>query len=69
MICHLVGYDPAAITYDLTRYVGAKSKCLRIDKLRRLCPEFVPTPLADGLRATIDWFLREKAITLPPPAV
>lgn len=55
-ICKHVGYDPAAVQYDTSRYVGAKSKCLGVDKLRALLPDFRPTSLDEGLSRTIEWF-------------
>lgn len=67
-ICELVGYDVEKITYDSTRYVGAKSKCLRIEKLKRLQTDFQPTPLTEGLRQTIAWFVENREATLPAPA-
>jgi len=65
LICEMVGYDESKIIFDTNRYVGAKSKCLRIEKLRKLCPGFTHTPLIDGLRQTIAWFIEQKAVTLP----
>lgn len=55
LICATIGYDPAAIQYDTSRYVGAKSKCLEITKLRRLLPSFAPRSLAEGLPPVIRW--------------
>jgi GDP-L-fucose synthase len=55
LICAEVGYDPARIEYDTSRYVGARSKCLEIGKLRRLLPDFAPTSLAAGLPPVIAW--------------
>jgi GDP-L-fucose synthase len=55
-ICAAVDYDPALIQYDTSRYVGAKSKCLDVGKLKSIVPAFVPTPLKEGLKQTIDWF-------------
>jgi GDP-L-fucose synthase len=55
LICREVGYDPAAIQYDASRYVGAKSKCLDIAKLKSLLPDFLPTPLDEGMPKVIDW--------------
>lgn len=55
-ICRHVDYDPALIQYDTSRYVGAKSKCLDVGKLRSLVPDFVPTSLDEGLGRTIQWF-------------
>lgn len=56
MICNRVGYDFDAIEFDTTRYVGARSKCLEIDRLRTLIPDLSLTPLNTALDATIDWF-------------
>lgn len=61
VICRHVGFDPQAIRYDESRYVGAKSKCLEIDKLRRLLPGYAPMALERGLPATIDW-MREHLL-------
>lgn len=68
LICTEVGYDPAEISYDTTRYVGATSKCLDVGKLRRLLPEFRPQALAAGLRSTIAWFREHEVKLLPPRA-
>jgi GDP-L-fucose synthase len=61
LICAEVGYDPAAIRYDTSRYVGARSKCLEIEKLRRLLPDFSPMSLAEGLPPVIAW-VREALV-------
>lgn len=50
-----VGYDPAAIKYDTSRYVGARSKCLEIGKLQRLVPDLAPISLEKGLPPVIAW--------------
>jgi GDP-L-fucose synthase len=60
-ICRIVGYGPARIHYDTSRYVGATSKCLGIEKLRRLVPEYRTTSLEQGLKATIAWFYESRA--------
>lgn len=65
LICEIVGYDHNRIEYDTSRYVGAKSKCLVVDKLRDLLPDLVPTPLEQGLSETINWFLSEREKLLP----
>jgi GDP-L-fucose synthase len=66
IICDRVGYDFNAIQFDMTRYVGARSKCLSIDKLRRLKPDYRPRPLTDGLASTIEWFWQNREALLPP---
>lgn len=55
LICARAGYDPEKVVYDTSKYVGAKSKCLEIGKLKRLVPDFSPRLLADGLPVVIDW--------------
>jgi GDP-L-fucose synthase len=54
-ICELVNYDAVKIQYDTSRYVGVRSKQLSIRKLRKLLPEFEPTPIQQALEATIRW--------------
>jgi GDP-L-fucose synthase len=52
-VCGLVGYDPALIQYDTSKYVGVRSKQLVVHKLRGLLPSFQLTPLAAGLEETV----------------
>jgi GDP-L-fucose synthase len=56
-ICAIVGFDPSQIRYDRSRYVGARSKVLRIDRLKGYLPHFQPRPLTQGLQETIEWCL------------
>ncbi|HEY1684466.1 MAG TPA: NAD-dependent epimerase/dehydratase family protein [Tepidisphaeraceae bacterium] len=87
-ICHIVDYPADAIQYDTSKYVGAKSKCLDITKLRQklalnsrdLTSPGIPgvvdsrlsgselklTSLEAGLEWTIQWFIANKNILLPP---
>jgi GDP-L-fucose synthase len=67
LICDQVAYPFDRVRFDPTRYVGARSKCLDIAKLRRLVPEARFTPLAIGLARTIEWF-RTEAPHLVRPA-
>ena len=60
IICQQVGYPVEKIEYDLSRYVGARSKCLDVTRLRQKLPELTLTPLAEGLARTIDWFWSEQ---------
>ncbi len=62
LICTQVGYNAEAIQFDTTRYVGAKSKCLVVDKLHRYLPDLQLTPLSVGLASTIDWFYANPAL-------
>jgi GDP-L-fucose synthase len=61
LICERVGYDAGRIRYDTDRYVGAASKCLAVNRLRRYLPDACLTPLETGLDRTIAWFTREGA--------
>jgi len=65
LICEKVGYDFNAIQFDTSRYVGARSKCLVVKKLRSLIPDLTMTPLDVGLERTIDWFWREREMLFP----
>jgi GDP-L-fucose synthase len=67
IICDQLGYDFNAIQFDTTRYVGARSKCLSIDKLRRLMPTFQPRSITAGLASTIEWFWQNQASLLAAP--
>ncbi|MGQ0636929.1 MAG: NAD-dependent epimerase/dehydratase family protein [Planctomycetaceae bacterium] len=63
-ICEEAGYEFERIAFDTSRYVGARSKCLVVDKLRRLYPGFAQTPLREGLAQTIAWFREHPAAYL-----
>jgi GDP-L-fucose synthase len=71
-ICDIVGYDATQIRYDETRYTGARTKFLRIDKLRDLLRgvDAGYTPLEQGLRETIDWMggQPDRSASTPAPA-
>lgn len=56
IICNYVGYDKNLIEYDVTKYVGAKSKCLNINKIKSLFPEYKQMSIQTGIEETIDWF-------------
>jgi GDP-L-fucose synthase len=55
-ICGEVGYPADAIQYDTSRYVGAESKCLNLEKIKKILPEYRLTPLDIGLKQVIRWF-------------
>lgn len=57
-VCDLVGVPPQEISYDVTKYVGAKSKLLDVAKLNVILPGRKTTPLRDGLAKTVDWLRR-----------
>jgi len=56
IVCELTGVDFGSVEFDLSGYVGAKSKVLKIDKLRSLIGDPKFTSLKDGLKRTVDWF-------------
>jgi GDP-L-fucose synthase len=56
-LADIVGIDKSAITYDTSKYVGATSKFLIVDKLRYILPHFKPKPLEVGLRQIVEWYL------------
>jgi GDP-L-fucose synthase len=62
LICAQVGYDFTAIQFDASRYVGAESKCLGVEKLGNLLSNLTLTPLDTGLAKTIDWFWKERGM-------
>lgn len=55
-ICTLTDYPFTKINYDLSKYVGARSKVLSIDKLRAIQPDYAPRTLEEGLASTVSWF-------------
>jgi GDP-L-fucose synthase len=61
-ICRLVGYDFSKIQFDTAKYVGVKSKRLSTQKLKGILGELKRTDLESGLRQTVDWFARQKAL-------
>jgi GDP-L-fucose synthase len=62
LICDQVGFDRELVHYDTTKYVGARSKCLRVDKLRSLMPALRLTPLEEGMASTVDWYCTQGAV-------
>jgi len=63
-ICEITGYNFSSISFDTTKYVGAKSKCLNVNKLRTFLPAYKTSSLEQGLKKTIDWFYKEKVYDL-----
>ncbi len=55
-ICNTVGYPFEKIEFDQTKYVGARSKVLSIEKLKRAVPELKLSPLESGLEQTVEWY-------------
>ncbi|XTZ19805.1 MAG: NAD-dependent epimerase/dehydratase family protein, partial [cyanobacterium endosymbiont of Rhopalodia fuxianensis] len=65
LICEEVDYDFNQIKFDTSRYIGARSKCLVVDKLKESLPNFKLTPLELGLAKTIEWFWLEQEKLVP----
>ena len=59
-VCDIVGYDFNQIKFDKTKYVGAKSKCLDISKLKKLMPDYSPKNLQEGLEETVRWVYQNR---------
>ena len=64
LICDKVGYPFESIQFDVSRYVGARSKCLVVDKLKKTMAELKLKPLEAGLAQTIDWLMQEETAAL-----
>lgn len=62
LICERLGYNRDAISYDTSRYVGARSKRLGVQKLRQRIPDLRLTPLDVGLAATIEWHRSQHSV-------
>jgi GDP-L-fucose synthase len=69
-LCDMIGYDHAQIEYDLSRYVGARSKVLSIEKIRGALPKWKPIPLREGLEEIVQWYLSSThaSVASAPPA-
>lgn len=64
MICLNIGYPIEDIEYDTSQYVGAKSKCLNVSKIKAALPHYTLQPLELGLKKTIDWFYETQAFRI-----
>jgi GDP-L-fucose synthase len=52
----LVDFSTAQIQYDESRYVGATSKVLAIQRLKEALPQFTVRPLSKGLAEVVRWY-------------
>jgi len=64
-ICRIVGFPDRDIQYDTTRYVGATTKLLDIEKLRAALPGYSTVSLEEGLHNCIQWFYASRAYGPP----
>jgi GDP-L-fucose synthase len=53
IICDIIDYDFESIRFDVSKYVGAKSKCLSIEKMKNLLATHDVTPITVGIQRTI----------------
>ena len=61
LLCDIVGYDQSKIVYDESKYTGAKSKCLNVEKVKKLLEDDCNmTPLSKGLQQAVAWFEENK---------
>ena len=54
-ISNILNYDATQIVYNTNKFVGVKSKCLDISKLKTFTQEFQYTPLEEGLKQLVNW--------------
>ena len=62
IICEQVGYPFSKIEFDLSKYVGARSKSLSIQKLKSICPLYAPKEPQEGIREVVEWFYQNKSL-------
>lgn len=61
LLCDIIGYDQSKIVYDESKYTGAKSKCLSVEKAKKLLEDdYDMTPLSKGLQQAVAWFEENK---------
>ena len=63
-ICEITGFDFSSISFNTSKYVGAKSKFLNVHKLKTILPDYKSSSLEQGLKKTIEWFYKEKVYDL-----
>ena len=56
LICGIAGFPSEAITYDASRYVGARSKVLDIGLATHSISPYVNRQLTDGISDLVGWF-------------
>lgn len=61
LIFELIGFRPRAIAHDLTKPAGVPARAADLSRARQLLGWEPRTPLRDGLRRTIDWYIKERA--------
>lgn len=69
LIGQAVDFPFEKIQFDTSKYVGARSKVLKVDKMHSSLPAFSWTGLQEGLKETIDWFIANRELLLPENVV
>ncbi len=59
-ICEKVDFPFEKIQFDTSRYVGAKSKILNIEKLKELKPDLSFISLDEGISGLVEWFCKKE---------
>lgn len=54
-IANRIGFPLEKIEYDTSRYVGARSKVMNVDKMREKLPDFTPVGALQGILPVVDW--------------
>lgn len=60
MICQIVDYPFSKIEFDTSRYVGARSKVLNNEKIKKVIPHYSLKPPIEGIREIIEWLSQNK---------
>lgn len=60
-ICEIVNYEFSEISFDLTKYVGAKSKVLEVKKAQKVLQQYRDRDIRIGLSEVISWFEESKS--------
>jgi GDP-L-fucose synthase len=64
LICKTVDFPFEDIAFDTSKYVGARSKVLVVEKMHSCLPNFPWTSLQEGLNETIAWFVDQRELLL-----
>ena len=61
VIAERVGFPFEKVQFDTSRYVGARSKVMSIDKMKEKLPGFTPEPALHGIRPVVDWLCEDPS--------
>jgi GDP-L-fucose synthase len=60
IICDQVGYPFSKIQFDISRYVGSRSKVLINTRIKELFPSYSPRQPKEGIKEITDWLIINK---------